>query len=149
MQTNGSMALILKRLSFYGKIRTGWRFLPELRMRSVLFLQGESLKPAGLLYLPFELIESGSYLCAMHEERRLELMKADEFDKKFDSGKDITEHLDYSKAKRPGKKQKRVNVDFPVWMIQALDQEAERIGVPRQSVIKVWIAERLDQMVQA
>lgn len=76
-------------------------------------------------------------------------MKADEFDKKFDSGNDITEHLDYSRAKRPGKKQKRVNVDFPVWMIQALDQEAERIGVPRQSVIKVWIAERLDQMVQA
>ncbi|MCK5035464.1 MAG: CopG family transcriptional regulator [Candidatus Sabulitectum sp.] len=76
-------------------------------------------------------------------------MKADEFDKKFDSGNDITEHLDYSKAKRPGKMQKRVNVDFPVWMIQALDHEAERIGVPRQSVIKVWIAERLDQMVQA
>jgi len=72
-------------------------------------------------------------------------MKADEFDKKFDSGEDITRYLDFSKARRPGREQKRVNVDFPVWMIQRLDREAARLGVPRQSVIKVWIADRLEQ----
>ncbi len=71
-------------------------------------------------------------------------MKAKEFDKKFDKGEDITKYLDYSKAKRPGREQKRVNVDFPVWMIRSLDREAERLGVPRQSVIKVWIADRLE-----
>jgi macrodomain Ter protein organizer (MatP/YcbG family) len=71
-------------------------------------------------------------------------MKAKEFDKKFDNGEDITKYLDYSKARRPGREQKRVNVDFPVWMIQSLDREADRLGVPRQSVIKVWIADRLE-----
>ena len=71
-------------------------------------------------------------------------MKAKEFDTKFDNSEDITKYLDYSKARRPGREQKRVNVDFPVWMIQSLDREAERLGVPRQSVIKVWIAEHLD-----
>jgi len=71
-------------------------------------------------------------------------MRAKEFDKKFDNGEDITKYLDYSKARRPGREQKRVNVDFPVWMIHSLDREADRLGVPRQSVIKVWIAERLE-----
>jgi macrodomain Ter protein organizer (MatP/YcbG family) len=71
-------------------------------------------------------------------------MKAKELDKKFDNGEDISKYLDYSKARRPGREQKRVNVDFPVWMIQSLDREANRLGVPRQSVIKVWIADRLE-----
>ena len=71
-------------------------------------------------------------------------MKTEEFDKKFDKGENVSEHLDYSKAKRPGREQKRVNVDFPVWMIESLDREAQRLGVARQSVIKVWIAERLE-----
>ena len=75
-------------------------------------------------------------------------MKAKEFDRKFDNGEGITRHLDYSRARRPGREQKRVNVDFPVWMIQSLDREAARLGVPRQSVIKVWIAERLEQKSQ-
>ena len=57
---------------------------------------------------------------------------------------DINDHLDLSKAFRPGQEQKRVNVDFPVWMIERLDREANRIGVPRQSLIKVWIGEHLD-----
>ncbi len=70
-------------------------------------------------------------------------MKAHEFDKKFDSGKDVTKYLDLSKASRPEREQKRVNVDFPVWMISLLDREASRLGVTRQSIIKVWIAERL------
>ena len=70
-------------------------------------------------------------------------MKAEEFDAIFDQGGDVTEFLDLSKARRPGHEQKRVNVDFPVWMIKALDQESERLGVTRQSIIKMWIAERL------
>jgi hypothetical protein len=70
-------------------------------------------------------------------------MKANEFDKEFDEGKDISKHLDSSKARRPAQEQKRVNVDFPMWMITLLDKEARRLGVPRQSIIKVWVAERL------
>jgi hypothetical protein len=72
-------------------------------------------------------------------------MKAKELDKKFDEGKSILEHLDISKARRPNLEQKRVNVDFPLWMIQALDKEAKRLGVPRQSIIKIWLAERLQK----
>jgi len=72
-------------------------------------------------------------------------MKAKEFDKKFDSGEDVSQYLDISKAKRPIQEQKRVNVDFPIWMIQLLDKEAKRLGVPRQSIIKLWLAERLQK----
>ncbi len=72
-------------------------------------------------------------------------MKAREFDKKFDEGKDISKYLDISKTRRPNQEQKRVNVDFPLWMIQLLDKEAKRLGVPRQSIIKVWVAERLEK----
>ena len=74
-------------------------------------------------------------------------MKAKEFDKKFDDGKDISKYLDVSKAKRPEQEQKRVNVDFPLWMIHLLDREAKRLGVARQSIIKVWIAERLERAI--
>ena len=70
-------------------------------------------------------------------------MKAKDLDKSFDAGEDITGFLDLSRATRPGQEQKRVNVDFPVWMIHLLDKEAKRLGVPRQSIIKIWIAERL------
>ena len=70
-------------------------------------------------------------------------MKAKELDKKFDDGEDITKYLDVSKAYRPEQEQKRVNVDFPLWMIHKLDKEAKRLGVPRQSIIKVFVAERL------
>jgi len=71
-------------------------------------------------------------------------MTAEELDKIFDDGKeDILPYLDLSKAVRPGHQAKRVNVDFPSWMITKLDFEADRLGVPRQSLIKVWIAERL------
>ena len=72
-------------------------------------------------------------------------MKAKEFDKKFDAGEDLTAYLDLSRARRPGHEQKRVNVDFPLWMIHSLDREAERLGVPRQSLIKVLIARHLEQ----
>ena len=70
-------------------------------------------------------------------------IKAEEFEKKFDDGEDISEYLDVSRARRPAQEQKRVNVDFPIWMIQSLDKEAKRLGVTRQSIIKIWIAERL------
>ncbi|MFZ5921104.1 MAG: type II toxin-antitoxin system BrnA family antitoxin [Chloroflexota bacterium] len=72
-------------------------------------------------------------------------MKASEFEKKFDDGESVIEDLDLSRARRLGEEQKRINVDFPVWMIQALDREARRMGVTRQSVIKMWLAERLQQ----
>ncbi|HBO98069.1 MAG TPA: CopG family transcriptional regulator [Candidatus Omnitrophica bacterium] len=70
-------------------------------------------------------------------------MKAKDFDKKFDEGQDMSRHLDVAKARRPEQEQKRVNVDFPQWMVHSLDKEAKRLGVPRQSIIKVWVAERL------
>ncbi len=72
-------------------------------------------------------------------------MKAEEFDKKFDDGEDITKYLDVTKARRPGQERKRVNVDFPIWMVRLLDKEAKRLGVPRQAIIKVWIGERLEK----
>ncbi len=73
-------------------------------------------------------------------------MKAKKFDKDFDENQDITNALDISKAKRPNQEQKRVNVDFPAWMIASLDKEAKHLGVTRQSIIKVWLAERLEQV---
>jgi hypothetical protein len=72
-------------------------------------------------------------------------MKVNEFDKAFDESKDISEYLDMSKVTRPGLLQKRVNVDFPQWIIDSLDKEARRLGVTRQSIIKVWIAEHLSK----
>jgi hypothetical protein len=73
-------------------------------------------------------------------------VKSHDFVKKFDAGEDISRHLDVNKARRPEQEQKRVNVDFPVWMIQLLDKKAKRLGVPRQSIIKVWVAERLERV---
>lgn len=72
-------------------------------------------------------------------------MKAKSFDRKFDEGNDVTENLDLSKTRRPLQRQRRVNVDFPAWMIQGLDREARRVGVTRQSIIKIWLAERLER----
>ena len=74
-------------------------------------------------------------------------MKASELDKEFDEGKNISKYLDLSKVRRPAREQKSVNVAFPLWMIHSLDKEAERMGVSRQSIIKVWIAERLEKAV--
>jgi CopG antitoxin of type II toxin-antitoxin system len=71
-------------------------------------------------------------------------MKAKKFEQQFDEGADITATLDLSKAKRVLQAHKRVNVDFPTWMIDSLDREASKLGVTRQSVIKVWLAERLE-----
>jgi hypothetical protein len=71
-------------------------------------------------------------------------MKAEDFDKKFVEGQeDIVDHLDLSSARRVNQEQKRINVDFPSWVVESLDREAARIGVTRQSIIKVWLVERL------
>ena len=71
-------------------------------------------------------------------------MKAKTFERRFDEGADMTDALDLSKARRTLQIQRRVNVDFPTWMIDSLDREARKLGVTRQSVIKVWLAERLE-----
>jgi hypothetical protein len=72
-------------------------------------------------------------------------MKARDFDEKFDRGEDITSELDLTKARRKNLEPRRINVDFPAWMIESLDREAKRLGVTRQSIIKVWIAEMLER----
>lgn len=76
-------------------------------------------------------------------------MKAEAFDQKFDEGQeDIIDDLDLSQLKRPGYEQRRIDIDFPIWMIEALDREALRLGVSRQSIIKIWLAERLEQSIR-
>ncbi|MFZ2451379.1 MAG: CopG family antitoxin [Methylovulum miyakonense] len=72
-------------------------------------------------------------------------MKTNDFEQQFDDNVDITAELDLSKARRVLQTQKRVNVDFPTWMIESLDREASKLGVTRQSIIKVWLAERLEK----
>jgi len=72
-------------------------------------------------------------------------VKAATFDRKFDTGEKITDLLDLSQTRRPGVAAKRVNVDFPEWMVQSIDREARRLGVTRQSLIKMWLADRLQQ----
>jgi hypothetical protein len=76
-------------------------------------------------------------------------MKAKTFDSKFDAGEKIVGHLDLSKARRIGTDAKRVNVDFPAWMVDSLDREARRLGVTRQSLIKLWLADKLNQPAAA
>ena len=71
-------------------------------------------------------------------------MKTPEFDTAFDKGEDITGALDIAKAQRPKRKSKRINIDCPLWMIEGVEEEADRLGVTRQSLIKIWLAERLE-----
>ncbi len=71
-------------------------------------------------------------------------MKAKTFDQKFDTGAEVVEQLDLGKAQRVGTDPRRVNVDFPTWMVDSLDREAPRLGVTRQSLIKLWLADKLD-----
>jgi len=75
--------------------------------------------------------------------KKKDTITAEELDRRFDEGEDISGYLDWSKATRPGLEQRRVNVDLPNWMIASLDSEAKRVGVTRQSIVKVWLAERL------
>ena len=91
-----------------------------------------------------EINTSGSSRSARPERARWHFLKAKEFDERFDAGEDMAAALDTARARRPGEEHRRVNVDFPAWMIAELDREATRLGVTRQSLIKVWIAEKLD-----
>ena len=70
-------------------------------------------------------------------------ISSEDFDRKFDEDEDISEFVDWSKMRRPGREVRRVNVDFPSWVVEALDREAARLGVTRQALVKLWIAERL------
>jgi hypothetical protein len=72
-------------------------------------------------------------------------MKARDFDQKFDAGADLSGDVDWGKARRPNLKLKRVNVGFPAWVVEALDRESRRLGVTRQALVKLWIAERLEK----
>ena len=73
-------------------------------------------------------------------------MTVEEFDKKFDDGEDISEYLDMSSIKKPNLEPKRINIDFPTWMVKSLDAEAKHIGVSRQAIIKTWLAQRLEKL---
>lgn len=72
-------------------------------------------------------------------------MKAKDFDKKFDDGEDVSDLLDLSTARRLGYEPKKIDIDFPLRVIEALEQEAARVGVSREAIIKIWISERIDQ----
>jgi len=85
------------------------------------------------------------YVVASPEANGGHLRKAAKFDRKFDAGEKITDQLDLKKARRPGVEAKRVNVDFPAWMVQSIDRHARRFGITRQSLIKMWLAEKLEQ----
>jgi hypothetical protein len=74
-------------------------------------------------------------------------MKAKTFDRKFDTGEEVIGELDLGRARRLGTDPKRVNVDFPAWMVDSLDREARRLGVTRQSLIKLWLADKLNEVV--
>jgi hypothetical protein len=70
-------------------------------------------------------------------------MKAQEFDEKFEAGEDLTNDLDFSRARRVNQESRRVNIDFPAWVVEGLDKQAKRLGITRQALVKVWIAEKL------
>jgi CopG antitoxin of type II toxin-antitoxin system len=80
---------------------------------------------------------------ATEATKALKAITAAELDEKFDNGENVSEYFDWSKARRPNQEPRRVNVDFPAWMVRDLDKEAGRLGVTRQSLIKMWIAEKL------
>lgn len=79
----------------------------------------------------------------MTKSSNIKTITAEEFDRRFDDGEDISDYIDWSTVRRPGLELKRVNVDFPAWVVTGLDREAKRLGVTRQSLIKMWIAEKL------
>ncbi len=76
-------------------------------------------------------------------KRKKDTITAKDLDRRFDEGEDISKYLDWSRATRPSLEQKRMNVDLPIWMISSLDKEAKRVGVTRQSIVKMWLSERI------
>ena len=111
----------------------------EPRSMSLAGFATESGRPSS----PAEKSGYASSPCAARGKRNRLYMKAKELDKIFDAGGNITQYLDLARARRVNESPQRVNVDFPVWMIHSLDKEAGRLGVTRQSIIKIWISERL------
>jgi hypothetical protein len=75
--------------------------------------------------------------------KKKKLLTAEELDAMHDAGVDMTDYLDMASSRRPGREIHRVNVDFPQWMIDRMDNEAKRLGITRQSIIKVWIGDRI------
>lgn len=71
-------------------------------------------------------------------------MSDEEFDAAFDAGEDIDDMIDWSCSRLVTSEAKRVNVDFPDWMAKAQDRESGRLGVIRQSLIKMWLAGKLE-----
>lgn len=139
------MVLILLMHNYFGMTQDFRKFLQKLKMSLVIWLLVLLTTSIGLLLLPIEKQMLGLFLFVAHAPRRLHSMKAKDFEKEFDENQNITDSLDLSKAKRVLQAQKRVNVDFPIWMIESLDREAGKLGVTRQSIIKVWLAERLEK----
>ncbi len=76
-------------------------------------------------------------------------IKALDFDKKFDKNEEILSHLDLSDSKRPGLAAKSIRIDFPMWMIERLDREAKKLGISRQAVVKLWLSDRLQNVVSS
>jgi hypothetical protein len=70
-------------------------------------------------------------------------MNPEELDRKFDAGEDVLEHFDLSTLQRPGLEAQTVEMSFPQWMVAALDREAQRLGIQREAIIKIWLSERL------
>jgi hypothetical protein len=106
---------------------------------------GRSRNGIGRVSLPIGVDGFASSLSVDPERKRCNSMRAAELDEKFEAGESIVAELDLDSARRPNLEQRRVNVDFPLWMIEALDRAARKFGISRQSVIKVWLAERLKQ----
>jgi hypothetical protein len=76
-------------------------------------------------------------------------IKAKDFDAAFDRGENVTQHLNKSKKRRVNAEMKRVNIDFPAWVVSSLDKEARRLGVTRQSLVKIWIVEKFEERAAA
>ncbi len=70
-------------------------------------------------------------------------MNAREFDRKFDAGEDISEFLDIANAKHPQREQQRIHLDLPIWMVERLQQEADRLGVEPNAIVETYLTERL------
>jgi hypothetical protein len=99
----------------------------------------------GLLFIQSEITILELYQSENQEQMKKKSITASEFDQKFDSNENIMDHLDLNKASRPGLEQRRVSVDFPDWMVKELDRVSKRLGVTRQSIIKIFISDKLKE----
>lgn len=107
-------------------------------------LSERSTAASGQRSSPIAKAASGSSRSAEPDTRNNVCITAEDFDAAFDRGEDISEHLDMSTARRPGLERWRINLDLPNWMVHSLDRQAEKRGVTRQALIKMWLADRLE-----